>query len=188
LRSAVGVCIPISFVLVPTRGNAAGVPVPANGTDVAPPFSSLQPNQESVMTHFRFASPFLALTAVIALTACNTAPTMPMGSASATSQATPEPMGKMDAQMKSMQVMHDKMMAAKTPEERNKLMAGHMKVMQDGMSMMEGTSGSGMGGMKDKPGMTGSMGEHHQLMEKRMEMMQAMMKMMMDRLPATPAR
>lgn len=42
-----------------------------------------------------------ALTAAIALTACNTAPTMmPMGTASASSMATPDQMGKMDAQMK----------------------------------------------------------------------------------------
>jgi len=34
---------------------------------------------------------------------------------------------RMDEQMKSMQVMHDKMMAAKTPEERNALMSDQMK-------------------------------------------------------------
>jgi len=32
--------------------------------------------------------------------------------------------------------MHDKMMAAKTPEERSKLMAEHMKSMQSMMQMM----------------------------------------------------
>jgi hypothetical protein len=31
-------------------------------------------------------------------------------------------------------------MNAKTPEERNALMAGHMKAMQDGMGMMKGIS------------------------------------------------
>ena len=45
-------------------------------------------------------------------------------------------MAGMGAQMKAMHDMHDKMMAAKTPEERNALMAEHMKVMQEGMSMM----------------------------------------------------
>ena len=85
----------------------------------------------------------------------------------------------MDTQMKTMQAMHDKMMAAKTPEERNALMAEHMKTMQDGMKTMEGMSG--MDGMKDMPA-------HHQMMEKRMEMMQTMMKMMMDRMPAAPAK
>jgi hypothetical protein len=35
--------------------------------------------------------------------------------------------------------------------------------------------------MKDMPA-------HHQMMEKRMAMMQSMMQMMMDRMPAQPAR
>lgn len=47
-------------------------------------------------------------------------------------------------QMKAMQAMHDKMLAAKTPEERNALMAEQMKLMQDGMTMM-GRMGGGMG-------------------------------------------
>ena len=141
------------------------------------------------MTHFRFIPLAAALTAAIALTACNTAPTMmPMGTASASSMGTPDQIGQMDAQMKTMQVMHDKMMSAKTPEERNKLMAEHMKTMQDGMAMMEGMSGAGKGGMKGMPGMTGDMGAHQQMMEKRMEMMQTMMKMMIDRIPAAPAK
>ena len=140
------------------------------------------------MTHFRFIPLGVALTAAIALTACNTAPTMPMGSASANSMATPDQMGKMEAQMKSMQAMHDRMMNAKTPEERSRLMAEHMKTMQDGMAMMDGMGGAGMGGMKGMPGMTGDMAAHHQMMEKRMEMMQTMMKMMMDRMPAAPAK
>ena len=95
-------------------------------------------------------------------------------------------MAGMDNQMKAMQEMHDKMMAAKTPEERNALMGEHMKIMQDGMTMMNGMSPGGM--MCDmKGGMKGDMAAHHQ-MEKRMEMMQSMMQMMVDRLPATPAK
>ena len=141
------------------------------------------------MTNFRFIPLFASLAAAIALSACNTAPTMmPMGTASANSMATPDQMGKMDAQMKTMQGMHEKMMNAKTPEERSKLMAEHMKAMQDGMAMMDGMSGAGMGGMKGMQGMQGDMGAHHQMMEKRMEMMQAMMKMMMDRMPAAPTK
>ena len=85
---------------------------------------------------------------------------------------------RMDTQMKAMRQMHDKMAAAKTPEERNVLMAEHQKTMQDGMTMMNGMAPGGMGGMK------GAMGMRHQSMEKRMEMMQAMMQMMMDRMPA----
>jgi hypothetical protein len=145
------------------------------------------------MTRFRSIPLAVAFVAVSALTACNTAPPlmMPMGTASASSMGTPDQMGQMDAQMKTMRAMHDKMMSAKTPEERNKLMAEHMKSMQDGMAMMEGMSGAGKGGMKGMPGGMGSMGDmgaHRQMMEKRMEMMQTMMKMMMDRMPAAPAK
>ena len=46
-------------------------------------------------------------------------------------------------------------------------------------------SGAGKGSMQ---GMTGGMGAHHQMMERRMEMTQTMMKMMMDRMPAAPAK
>ena len=91
-------------------------------------------------------------------------------------------MARMDTQMKAMGAMHDKMMAAKTPEERNALMAEHMKTMQDGMAMMNGMSPGGMGAMK------GDMATRQQMMEKRMEMMQSMMQMMMDRTPAVPAK
>ena len=87
-------------------------------------------------------------------------------------------MARMGAQMKAMRDMHDKMMAATTPQERNALMAEHMKAMQDGMALMNGMAA---------PGMTSGRGEmaaSHQAMEERMEMMQTMMQMMMDRLPA----
>ena len=146
------------------------------------------------MTHFRFIPLAIAFTAAIALTACNTSPMMPMGAASANSMASSDQMGKMEAQMKTMQGMHEKMMNAKTPEERSKLMAEHMKAMQDGMAMMGGMSSAGMGdmkgmqGMQGASGMSGDMGARQQMMEKRMEMMQTMMKMMMDRMPAAPAK
>ena len=110
----------------------------------------------------------------------------PAGSASAPASKTmPGKSGaetaRMDAQMKTMGAMHDQMMAAKTPEERNALMPEHMKAMQGGMAMMAGMAPGAT------PGMKGDMAAHHQAMEKRMEMMQATMQMMMDRLPATPA-
>jgi hypothetical protein len=84
--------------------------------------------------------------------------------------AAPAP-GQMEAQMKSMREMHDKMMAARTPEERQALMAEHMKAMQDGMAMM--------GRMKD--GKPGGMSMNPETMGKRMDMMEMMMQMMMDR-------
>jgi hypothetical protein len=103
-------------------------------------------------------------------------------------------MAAMDAQMKTMREMHDKMVNAKTPEERNALMAEHMKAMQGGMATMGMMGGAGIGGMAGmgamqggKP-MAGDMNQRQQMMEKRMEMMHSMMQMMMDRMPATPAK
>lgn len=97
----------------------------------------------------------------------------PPGTAAAGPSA-PTP-GQMDSMMKSMQEMHDRMMAAKTPEDRSRLMQEHMKLMQDNMSTMgqmrSGKGGMGMGGMPMSPEMMG----------KRMDMMEMMMKMMMDR-------
>ena len=143
------------------------------------------------MTHFRFIPLGIALAAASTLIACNTAPAMPMGATTPNNTATSDQMAKMDAQMKTMQGMHEKMMNAKTPEERSKLMAEHMKAMQEGMAMMGGISGAGMGdmrGMQGMPDARGDIGARQQMMEKRMEMMQSMMKMMMDRMPAAPAR
>jgi hypothetical protein len=74
--------------------------------------------------------------------------------------------------------MHDKMMAAKTPAEREALTAEHMKIMPDGMALMNGMS---PGGMDDTGAMKGDMAARHQTMEARMDMMRATMQMMMDR-------
>ena len=72
--------------------------------------------------------------------------------------------------MAQMQAMHEKMMAAKTPAERQALMADHMKTMQQGMSMMQQmTSQPSKGAMSSK------------MMQMRMDMMTMMMQMMMDR-------
>ena len=77
--------------------------------------------------------------------------------------------------MKSMKEMHAKMMAAKTVEERQALMGEHMKTMQDGMAMMGKMKGEKSGMSPDAMG-------------KRMDMMEMMMQMMMDREAAhTPA-
>ena len=118
-----------------------------------------------------------------------------------------EHMQAMDLKMKAMREMHEKMAKAKTPEERNALMAEHMKVMHEGMAAMNMMNMmGGMGGMQGMQGMQGMgpmsgasapragapmrMGERqrHQMMEKRMDMMQHMMQMMMDRMPAAPAK
>jgi hypothetical protein len=109
------------------------------------------------------------------------APGMPMADSDGT-------MAKMDAHMKVMREMHDKMMQARSPEERNALMAMHMKQMKDGMAMMGGMGSGGMAGMHGKSPMAEDMAARQQMMEKRMEMMQSMMQMMMDRMPQAPSK
>ena len=118
----------------------------------------------------------------------------PASAAAASSRAAAaERMAAMDSKMKAMREMHEKMMNAKTPEERSALMAEHMKTMGEGMSMMGGMGS--MGSMGSTGGtssmqnrMPADMTTRHQMMEKRMEMMEAMMQMMMDRLPAAPVK
>ena len=98
-------------------------------------------------------------------------------------------MAKMDQHMKAMQAMHEKTASAKMPEDRQALMAEHMKMMQDGMAMMKEMGGmSGMSGMQSGKGMSGNMTERQQMMEKRMDMMQSMMQMMMDHMPPAPTK
>lgn len=66
-------------------------------------------------------------------------------------------------------------------------MAEHMKLMRQGIAMLEGMSGRT--GMGETPG--GAAGApmepqmRQQLLEKRMGMMQSMMRMMMDRMPTS---
>jgi len=104
-------------------------------------------------------------------------------------------MAAMEPRMKAMKDMHQKMMAAKTPAERQALMADHMKAMQDGMAMMKEMHGgmqgmqgmSGMAGMDHSKGMPAGMAQRHQMMTEHMAMMQMMMDMMTQRMPASPA-
>ncbi|WP_138517146.1 hypothetical protein [Rhodoferax bucti] len=121
--------------------------------------------------------------------------------ASKSSSKPSEALVAMDVKIKAMREMHEKMMTAKTPEERKALMVDHMKTMQDSMSMMEKMDSMGgmsmMGDMKGmsskgadgkQGGMSMDMVTHHEAMQKRMEMMTTMMQMMMDRMPASPAQ
>jgi hypothetical protein len=136
----------------------------------------------------------LALTvlgAALALAGCATGPTAddhaahhpPESATAAPGQPTP---GQMDSMMKSMQEMHDRMMTAKTPEERSALMQEHMMTMQDGMAMMgrmrDGMMGGGGMGMGGGNGMR----MDPEMMGKRMDMMEMMMQMMMDREAMKP--
>jgi hypothetical protein len=107
-------------------------------------------------------------------TAATTTPGMGMGKGGMAA------MPGYEKQMKDMQSMHDKMMSAKTPEERNALMTEQMKLMQGGMGMMGGMGPDAMAG---KPG---DMAARQGMMEQRMDMMQSMMQMMMDRVVPAP--
>jgi len=106
----------------------------------------------------------------------------PEGASAPAAKATPKAAApaQMDMQMKSMQEMHEKMMATKTPEERQALMTEHMKSMQGGMAMM--------GQMKAPDAKGSGKPMSPEMMGKRMDMMEMMMQMMMDREAArTPA-
>lgn len=104
----------------------------------------------------------------------------------------------MPNRMQAMREMHDKMMNAKTPAERDALMAEHMKAMQGGMDMMKGmgcmgpmSGAAGMGGGMGGPmpgGMSGGdTAQRQQAMQDCTQMMQMMMDMMGQRMPNPPA-
>ena len=135
----------------------------------------------------------LALATAALLTACANPPHRgpgPLSAAKADEHAAHQaaaaaspaaPPHAMQERMKNMQAMRDKMMNARTPAERQALMAEHMKAMHDGMDMMKGMGGmGGMPGMKHMPPGTG---QPQQMLEMRMDMMQTMMEMMMQRMP-----
>ena len=91
----------------------------------------------------------------------------------------------MDAHMEKMKAQMEKIRATVNPAERRKLMQEQMDGMRDGMKMMKEAPGCRMmsGGMKGgepgkmemKPMGMGPMMRCHQMMEKKMEMMQVMM-------------
>ena len=123
-------------------------------------------------------------------------PEAPAAVAPAPDMGAKVPPQAMQKQMQAMKAMHEKMMNAKTPEERSALMAEHMQTMRDGMGMMQkmGQSGGmgglgGMGASKGGKAMACDMHESHRMMGMRMEMMESMMQMMMDRMqsPMAPA-
>ena len=105
--------------------------------------------------------------------------------------------GKYSEQMARMQEMHQKMQAAKTPEERAALMKEHLQIMQAGMAMMgqmpgcmamhgpaTGTPPNRPKGAR-KPMPRDGMRADHEAMHQRMDMMQMMMQMMLDRQSVT---
>lgn len=102
-------------------------------------------------------------------------------------------MAQMDEHIKAMREVHLRIMRAKTAQERSTVMAEHMKHMQDGLAMMRSMERGGMGAgakdtMKDMGPMTGEHAKRHAFMEKKMEMMEGMSEMMMDRMSEAPAK
>lgn len=134
-----------------------------------------------------------------------TAPQAPAPAATPDTAATAPAVAndKIDAQLERMRQMHERMAKA-TPAERGKMMAEQMQVMQDGMAMMHAMSmppmaDGAMAGAMPPGAMAGGgahdamhehmgadMKQHHDAMQRRMQMMEAMLQMMMDRL-AEPA-
>jgi hypothetical protein len=115
------------------------------------------------------------LAAPLVLAACANAPVAPDHAAHHPPAAAAAPAhGQMDSMMKSMQAMHDKMKAAKTAEERAALMKEHMKLMHEGMAMMGRMRGGPAAGK-------GPMTMDAEAMKRRMDMMEMMMQMMIDR-------
>ncbi|ABI58342.1 hypothetical protein [Nitrosomonas eutropha] len=98
---------------------------------------------------------------------------------------------QMNDHMQTMHAFHEKLQKT-SPDERQALMSEHHELMQEGMKMMGMASGGMqsmgmMGGMHSqaaKNHSTEASTAHHTMMLKRMDMMQSMMQMMMDRMPA----
>jgi hypothetical protein len=145
----------------------------------------------------------LALSLILSAAVANAATPASAPPAKPAPQAA-KPALDVDAQIKAMRDMHDKMMRA-TPEQRRALMGEHTKLMQDSMAMMNHMGGCGMmggqqggpqgcgpqGGQRNGPqggpGMMGGRPGPGRDMEQRMDMMQNMMQMMMDHMDQAPA-
>ena len=87
----------------------------------------------------------------------------------------------MDTQLKAMRDIHVRMTSAKTRDELKALMGEHAKAMQDGISMMESMGTLGQDAQSAEPY---DLATRQQIMEKRMDMMEVAMQMMVDRISA----
>ena len=110
-------------------------------------------------------------------------------------------MPQMQENMKKMQLQMNKIHATTDPKERQKLMQEHMRSMQANMKAMHAMGDPMMMGGSEHAGMKmgahkgampeGDMMKHHDMMEKRIDMMQMMMEQMMQRdqaMGAMPAK
>ena len=88
-------------------------------------------------------------------------------------------MGQMQEKMKAMQAQMDKIRNTTDPKERQKLMQEHMQTMQENMNTLRGIggpmTGSGQRGtmaIDRHNDMAGdAMTQHHEMLEKRMDML-----------------
>ena len=94
-------------------------------------------------------------------------------------QMDPKLQQQMVERMKALQAQMDKIRQTTDPKEREKLLAEHMKTMQEGMQAMRGMGG-GMMGMMSGGKHGGAQGPR--MMENRMDMMQMMMDQMMEHM------
>ncbi len=97
-------------------------------------------------------------------------------------------MAEMDHQLQRMLALHDRMMNAATMEERQRLMAEHRKVMQEGMGLMTRMLQSGQmtAGARNGAAVSGGTPVDSetsvQLLLRGIEILQTMQLMMMDQL------
>ena len=91
-------------------------------------------------------------------------------------------MARLDAQMTILRQMYDKAMAARTPAERDVLMATGMHAIHNAMKVMNETSS---GGMRDSEG-DGT--AYWRMMEKRLEMTQIALHLATDRPAVAPPK
>ena len=105
-------------------------------------------------------------------------------------QMDPKLQQQMIERLKTMQAEMAKIRETSDPQERQKLLAEHMKTMQEGMQAMGGMGGGmmgrmGGGGMMGGGATMGGKGgrpQSPQMMEQRMDMMQMMMDQMMEHM------
>lgn len=151
-------------------------------------------------THCRYGNAPSVTAAIVSsvLLACAQTPVgQASAGAGAVATSSDKRMAMMDTRMKSMRDMHEKMMRARSPEERSALKSEHAKLMQNGMAMMGGMGPDGMSGMKGMHGMgamtvgapaTGDMAIRQEMMEKHLAMMASIIQMMMDQMPPAPVK
>lgn len=114
------------------------------------------------------------------------APSADVAKPTATEPQSGKNMQMMEQHSQKMREQMAKIRAAKDPKERQKLMQEHMSAMREGMKMLKDAPGCAMMGAMAAKGTgqgmmdMGNMMSCHQMMEKKMEMMQGMLEGLME--------